>query len=70
MKIIEGQIENLFVYKAKYGFIKNSGKQATLSAALGAIVGSAALASQAMLLMNALIDIEQCAQYMILDIKT
>ncbi|MBJ8551056.1 hypothetical protein P7L54_12825 [Acinetobacter bereziniae] len=45
MKIIEGQIENLFVHKAKYDFIKNSGKQATVSAALGAAVGSAALAS-------------------------
>ncbi|MCX5466712.1 putative type VI secretion system effector [Acinetobacter nematophilus] len=58
MKIIEGQIENLFVYKAKYDFIKNSGKQATVSAALGAAVGSAALASQAVLLMNASIDVE------------
>jgi hypothetical protein len=70
MKIIEGQIENLFVHKAKYDFIKNQGKQATVSAALGAAVGSAALALQAVLLMNALIDIEACAQYTILGIKT
>lgn len=35
MKIIEGQIENLFVYKAKYDFIKNRGKQTFVFAALG-----------------------------------
>ncbi|MFW2011466.1 hypothetical protein [Acinetobacter bereziniae] len=70
MKIIEGQIENLFVHKAKYDFIKKRGKQATVSAALGAAVGSATLASQAMLLMNASIDIEPCAQYTVLSIKT
>ncbi|WP_266095676.1 hypothetical protein [Acinetobacter bereziniae] len=40
MKIIEGQIENLFVYKAKYDFIKNRGKQATVSATLGAVVAN------------------------------
>lgn len=39
MKIIEGQIENLFVHKAKYEVLKNNGKQATVSAALGAVVG-------------------------------
>ncbi|MCU4535812.1 hypothetical protein KTI96_01370 [Acinetobacter bereziniae] len=61
MKIIEGQIENLFVHKAKYDFIKNSGKQATVSAALGAAVGSAALASQAVLVANSQWDVKECS---------
>ncbi|MEQ1305961.1 hypothetical protein [Acinetobacter bereziniae] len=58
MEIVEGQIENLFVRKAKYEVLKNNGKQATVSAALGAAVGSATLASQSVLLMNASIDVE------------
>ncbi|MCX5466713.1 hypothetical protein [Acinetobacter nematophilus] len=61
MKIIEGQIENLFVHKAKYDFIKNRGKQATVSAALGAAVGSAALASQAVLVANSQWDVKECS---------
>ncbi|WP_151812459.1 hypothetical protein [Acinetobacter bereziniae] len=61
MKIIEGQIENLFVHKAKYDFIKNRGKQATVSAALGAVVGSAALASQAVLVANSQWDVKECS---------
>ncbi|MBJ9904515.1 hypothetical protein [Acinetobacter bereziniae] len=61
MKIIEGQIENLFVHKAKYDFIKNHGKQATVSAALGAAVGSAALASQAVLVANSQWDVKECS---------
>ncbi|WP_335968684.1 hypothetical protein [Acinetobacter bereziniae] len=70
MKIIEGKVKNLKIRKTKYEVLKNNGKQATVSAALGAAVGSADLASQAMLLMNALIDIEPCAQYTVLGIKT
>ncbi|WP_373350796.1 hypothetical protein [Acinetobacter bereziniae] len=61
MKIIEGQIENLFVHKAKYDFIKNRGKQATVSAALGAAVGSTALASQAILVANSQWDVKECS---------
>ena len=61
MEIVEGQIENLFVHKAKYDFIKNSGKQATVSAALGAAVGSAALASQAVLVANSQWDVKECS---------
>ncbi|MCV2441793.1 hypothetical protein [Acinetobacter bereziniae] len=61
MEIVEGQIENLFVHKAKYDFIKNSGKQATVSAALGAVVGSAALASQAVLVANSQWDVKECS---------
>ncbi|MCU4436683.1 hypothetical protein KTH93_14520 [Acinetobacter bereziniae] len=61
MKIIEGQIENLFVHKAKYDFIKNHGKQATVFAALGAAVGSAALASQAVLVANSQWDVKECS---------
>ncbi|WP_288455237.1 hypothetical protein [uncultured Acinetobacter sp.] len=61
MKIIEGQIENLFVHKAKYDFIKNRGKQATVSAALGAAVGSVALASQAVLVANSQWDVKECS---------
>jgi hypothetical protein len=53
MKIIEGKVKNLRIQKTKYEVLKNNGKQATLSSALGAAVGSAALASQAVLLMNA-----------------
>ncbi|MCU4535813.1 hypothetical protein KTI96_01375 [Acinetobacter bereziniae] len=58
MKIIEGKLKNLRIQKTKYEVLKNNGKQATVSAALGAAVGSAALASQAVLLMNASIDVE------------
>ncbi|MDM1783093.1 hypothetical protein [Acinetobacter bereziniae] len=58
MKIIEGKVKNLKIQKMKYEVLKNNGKQATVSAALGAAVGSAALASQAVLLMNASIDVE------------
>ncbi|MCU4535811.1 hypothetical protein KTI96_01365 [Acinetobacter bereziniae] len=58
MKIIEGKVKNLKIQKTKYEVLKNNGKQATLSSALGATVGSAALASQAVLLMNASIDVE------------
>jgi hypothetical protein len=61
MEIVEGQIENLFVLKAKYDFIKNSGKQATVSAALGAAVGNAALASQAVLVANSQWDVKECS---------
>jgi Ca2+/Na+ antiporter len=61
MKIIEGQIENLFVHKAKYDFIKNRGKQAAVSAALGAAVGSTALASQAILIANSQWDVKECS---------
>ncbi|WP_288497753.1 hypothetical protein [uncultured Acinetobacter sp.] len=61
MKIIEGQIENLFVHKAKYDFIKNRGKQAAVSAALGAAVGSTALASQAILVANSQWDVKECS---------
>jgi hypothetical protein len=61
MEIVEGQIENLFVHKAKYDFIKNSGKQATVSAALGAAVGNAALASQAVLVANSQWDVKECS---------
>ena len=61
MEIVEGQIENLFVHKAKYDFIKNRGKQATVSAALGAVVGSAALASQAILVANSQWDVKECS---------
>ncbi|WP_288455239.1 putative type VI secretion system effector [uncultured Acinetobacter sp.] len=58
MKIVEGKVKNLKIQKTKYEVLKNNGKQATLSSALGAAVGSAALASQAVLLMNASIDVE------------
>jgi hypothetical protein len=58
MKIIEGKVKNLIIQKTKYEVLKNNGKQATVSAALGAAVGSAALALQAVLLMNASIDVE------------
>ncbi|MCU4601470.1 putative type VI secretion system effector [Acinetobacter bereziniae] len=58
MKIIEGKVKNLRIQKTKYEVLKNNGKQATVSSALGAAVGSAALASQAVLLMNASIDVE------------
>ncbi|MCU4535809.1 hypothetical protein KTI96_01355 [Acinetobacter bereziniae] len=58
MKIIEGKVKNLIIQKTKYEVLKNNGKQATVSAALGAAVGSATLASQAVLLMNASIDVE------------
>ena len=60
MKIIEGRIENLYARAAKYDFLKNSGKQAVASAALGAAVGSAALASQAVLLSNSQWDVKDC----------
>lgn len=60
MEIIEGSIENLYARAAKYDFLKNSGKQAVASAALGAAVGSAALASQAVLLSNSQWDVKDC----------
>ncbi|WP_373350798.1 hypothetical protein [Acinetobacter bereziniae] len=58
MKIIESKVKNLRIQKTKYEVLKNNGKQATVSAALGVAVGSAALVSQAVLLMNASIDVE------------
>lgn len=60
MEIIEGSIENLYARAAKYDFLKNSGKQVVASAALGAAVGSAALASQAVLLSNSKWDVKDC----------
>lgn len=60
MEIIEGRIENLYARAVKYDFLKNSGKQAVTSAALGAAVGSAALASQAVLLSNSKWDVKDC----------
>lgn len=39
MKIIEGKVKNLRIQKTKYEVLKNNGKQATVSAALGTAVG-------------------------------
>lgn len=38
MKIIEGKVKNLRIQKTKYEVLKNNGKQATVSAALGTAV--------------------------------
>ncbi|WP_373350797.1 hypothetical protein [Acinetobacter bereziniae] len=61
MKIIEGKVKNLKIQKMKYEVLKNNGKQATLSSALGAAVGSAALASQAVLVANSQWDVKECS---------
>lgn len=60
MKIIEGKVKNLRIQKTKYEVLKNNGKQATVSAALGTAVGSAALASQAVLVADSQSDVKEC----------